>query len=91
MENTEPKKGAKSDTPGQETGKKPGNLPQVEEMATALGSTAEMAHIFYSAMISAGADRYEAVHGMAAFIKAWWDNAMEQARRHQEKKEDGDG
>lgn len=89
MENTEPKKEVKSDTPGQETGKNPGNLPQVEEVAAALGSCAEMAHIFYSAMISAGADRYEAMHGMAAFIKTWWDNILEQARRH--RKEDNDG
>ena len=54
---------------------------QVNGLITALGGFAEMAHIFYTSMIDAGATHREATAAMNAFVAAFWHEQMEDARR----------
>lgn len=54
---------------------------QVNGLITALGGFAEMAHIFYTSMIDAGATSREATAAMNGFIAAFWHEQMEDARR----------
>lgn len=54
---------------------------QVNGLITALGGFAEMAHIFYTSMIDAGATNREATAAMNAFVAAFWHEQMEDARR----------
>ena len=54
---------------------------QVNELVAALGSFAEMAHIFYTSMIDTGATSREATAAMNAFVAAFWHEQMEDARR----------
>ena len=56
---------------------------QVNEVVAALGSFAEMAHIFYTSMIDTGATSREATAAMNAFVAAFWHEQMEDARRKQ--------
>ena len=58
-----------------------------EDIINCLGILAESAHVFYSAMIGCGADKPEATAGMQAFIAAWWGDAMNNARRENQKDE----
>lgn len=54
---------------------------QVNGLITALGGFAEMAHIFYTSMIDAGATSREATAAMNGFIAAFWHEQMEDVRR----------
>lgn len=54
---------------------------QVNELVAALGSFAEMAHIFYTSMIDTGATSREATAAMNALVAAFWHEQMEDARR----------
>ena len=54
---------------------------QVNALVAALGSFAEMAHIFYTSMIDTGATSREATAAMNAFVAAFWHEQMEDARR----------
>lgn len=54
---------------------------QVNGLIAALGGFAEMAHIFYTSMIEAGATSREATAAMNGFIAAFWHEQMEDARR----------
>lgn len=66
------------------------NSEQVNSFLAALGCVGEMAHQVYAAMISAGADRQEAIAGMTAWIAAFWHETSEDGRRKQAKGRDGD-
>ena len=61
--------------------KKKQTQEQVNALVAALGSFAEMAHIFYTSMIEAGASNREATEGMKAYISAFYHEQMEDARR----------
>ena len=54
---------------------------QVNELVAALGGFAEMTHVYYEAMIGAGATNREATSAMNAFVAAFWHEQMEDARR----------
>ena len=54
---------------------------QVNELVAALGGFAEMTHVYYEAMIGAGATNREATAAMKAFVAAFWHEQMEDARR----------
>ena len=54
---------------------------QVNDVVTALGGFAEMTHVYYEAMIGAGATNREATAAMNAFVAAFWHEQMEDARR----------
>ena len=54
---------------------------QVNDVVAALGSFAEMTHVYYDAMIGAGATNREATAAMNAFVAAFWHEQMEDARR----------
>lgn len=56
---------------------------QVNGLITALGGLAEMAHIFYTSMIDAGATHREATAAMNAFVAAFYHEQMEDVRRKQ--------
>ena len=56
---------------------------QVNGLITALGGFAEMAHIFYTSMIDAGATHREATAAMNAFVAAFYHEQMEDVRRKQ--------
>lgn len=54
---------------------------QVNDLVAALGGFAEMTHVYYEAMIGAGATNKEATAAMNAFVAAFWHEQMEDARR----------
>lgn len=54
---------------------------QINQLMTALGGMAEMAHQVYMAMTNAGADRQEATAAMTAWITAFWHETSEDSRR----------
>lgn len=54
---------------------------QVNDLVAALGGFAEMTHVFYKAMVDAGADNTEAQNATNTFIFAFWHEQMEDARR----------
>lgn len=54
---------------------------QVNGLIAALGGFAEMTHVYYEAMIGAGATNREATAAMNAFVAAFWHEQMEDARR----------
>lgn len=54
---------------------------QVNELVAALGGFVEMTHVYYEAMIGAGATNREATAAMNAFVAAFWHEQMEDARR----------
>lgn len=54
---------------------------QVNSLVAALGGFAEMTHVYYEAMIGAGATNREATAAMNAFVAAFWHEQMEDARR----------
>ena len=56
---------------------------QVNDLVAALGGFAEMTHVYYEAMIGAGATNREATAAMNAFVAAFWHEQMEDARRKQ--------
>lgn len=56
---------------------------QVNDLVAALGGFAEMTHVYYEAMIGAGATNREATSAMNAFVAAFWHEQMEDARRKQ--------
>lgn len=56
---------------------------QVNGLITAIGGFAEMAHIFYTSMIDAGATHREATAAMNAFVAAFYHEQMEDIRRKQ--------
>lgn len=56
---------------------------QVNGLITALGGFAEMAYIFYTSMIDAGATHREATAAMNAFVAAFYHEQMEDVRRKQ--------
>lgn len=63
---------------------------QVNNLVASLGAFAEMAHIFYEAMIKSGATNREATAAMNAFVAAFWHEQMEDARRkNKEQQENG--
>ena len=51
--------------------------PQMNNLLNALGSMAEMAHIFYADMKKAGAGEKEALAGMAAYIQGFLMSTMQ--------------
>lgn len=57
---------------------------KLENTMNAIGAIADLAHIFYTGMIQAGASPLEASAGMAAFIQAFWTDSMNEARKKQE-------
>lgn len=59
-----------------------------EDIATLLGSLGEMAHIFFTSMMESGADRQEATAGMQCFITVYWSDAMNNARKENQDRED---
>lgn len=59
----------------------------VKDLVNAFGTLGEMAHVIYTSMLNAGADRVEATAGMQGFIHAWWSDAMNNARRENQKDE----
>lgn len=64
--------------------------PLIQDMIGAIGSLAEMAHVFYMGMKGVGASEAEAIAGMNTFIAAMWHESMEDARekrRRDEQKE----
>ena len=64
--------------------------PLIQDMIGAIGSLAEMAHVFYMGMKGVGASEQEAIAGMNTFIAAMWHESMEDARekrRRDEQKE----
>ena len=62
---------------------------QVNELVAALGGFAEMTHVYYEAMIGAGATNREATAAMNAFVAAFWHEQMEDARRKQGGQDNG--
>ena len=44
-------------------------------LVAAIGSLAEMSHLFYTTMLKSGASENEALVGMKAFIHAFWSAA----------------
>ena len=54
---------------------------QVNSLVAALGGFSEMTHVYYEAMIGAGATNREATAAMNAFVAAFWHEQMEDARR----------
>lgn len=56
---------------------------QVNDLVAALGGFAEMTHVYYEAMIGAGATNREATAATNAFVAAFWHEQMEDARRKQ--------
>ena len=54
---------------------------QVNELVAALGGFAEMTHVYYEAMIGAGATNREATAAMNAFVAAFYHEQVEDARR----------
>lgn len=56
---------------------------QVNGLITALGGFAEMAHIFYTSMIVAGATHREATAALIAFVASFYHEQMEDVRRKQ--------
>lgn len=62
---------------------------QVNDVVTALGGFAEMAHIFYTSMIDAGATSREATAAMNAFVAAFYHEQVEDARRKQGGQDNG--
>lgn len=54
---------------------------QVNSLVAALGGFAEMTHVYYEAMIGAGATNREATAAMNAFVAAFWHEQIEDARR----------
>lgn len=63
---------------------------QVNDLVASLGAFAEMAHIFYEAMIKSGATNREATAAMNAFVAAFWHEQMEDARRKEKEQQDGE-
>lgn len=61
--------------------KKKQQKEQVNSLVAALGGFAEMTHVYYEAMIGAGATNREATAAMNAFVAAFWHEQMEDARR----------
>lgn len=64
------------------------NRNPVEGIASLIGSIGELAHVFFAAMINAGADRKEAIAGMQSFITVYWADAMNTARKENQDRED---
>ena len=64
------------------------NRNPVENIAALIGSIGEMAHIFFTSMMEAGADRQEATAGMQCFITVYWSDAMNNARKENQDRED---
>ena len=64
------------------------NRNPVEGIASLIGSIGEMAHVFFVSMINAGADRQEATAGMQCFITVYWSDAMNNARKETQDRED---
>ena len=62
---------------------------QVNSLVAALGGFAEMTHVYYEAMIGAGATNREATAAMNAFVAAFWHEQMEDARRKQGRQDNG--
>ena len=60
----------------------------VENIAALIGSIGEMAHIFFTSMMESGADRQEATAGMQCFITVYWSDAMNNARKETQDRED---
>ena len=54
---------------------------QVNELVAALGGFAEMTHVYYEAMIGAGATNREATSAMNAFVAAFYHEQVEDVRR----------
>ena len=54
---------------------------QVNELVAALGGFAEMTHVYYEAMIGAGATNREATAAMNAFVAAFYHEQVEDVRR----------
>lgn len=54
---------------------------QVNDLVAALGGFAEITHVYYEAMLGAGATNREATSAMNAFVVAFWHEQMEDARR----------
>lgn len=63
---------------------------QVDDVVAALGSFAEMTHVFYEAMIGAGASNREATSAMNAFVAAFWHEQMEDARRKKKEQQENE-
>ena len=62
---------------------------QVNELVAALGGFAEMTHVYYEAMIGAGATNREATAAMNAFVAAFYHEQVEDARRKQGGQDNG--
>lgn len=63
---------------------------QVNEVVAALSGFAEMTHVFYEAMIRAGASNREATSAMNAFVAAFWHEQMEDARRKKKEQQENE-
>lgn len=61
---------------------------QVNALVAALGGFAEMAHIFYTSMIEAGASNREATEAMKAYISAFYHEQIEDARRQKKEQQE---
>ena len=54
---------------------------QVNDLVSALGGFAEMTHVYYEAMIGAGATNREATAAVNAFVAAFYHEQVEDVRR----------
>lgn len=61
--------------------------PSITDMINAIGSLAEMAHVFYDGMKGAGASDTEALTGMQSFIAAMWHESIQDAREKRRRDE----
>ena len=70
--------------------KKAAAAQQARQLMTALGSMSEMAHQVHQAMLQSGASKREAELAMNAWISAFWNESMEDARRSKERQNEGE-
>lgn len=66
-------------------------MNQENNLILSLGAFAEMAHIFYTSMIKAGATEKEATEAMKAYVFSFYHEQIEDARRKEkEAQENGE-
>ena len=62
--------------------------PSIRDMINAIGSLAEMAHVFYTGMKVTGASEAEASARMQSFIAAMWHEAQQDAREAKRRRDE---
>ncbi len=60
----------------------------VNGLVVSLGAFAEMAHIFYTSMIEAGATEKEATEAMKAYVSSFYHEQIEDARRKEKEQQE---